>query len=174
MIKPESTLLLISHPKLEKSTIHSALAEAALDAGITVRHIDDVRNDDGSFDIRSEQAVLESFDTIVLQFPMYWYATPAVLKQYLDDVLTNDWAYDGGFALQHKKLSVIITTGSNAESYSPAGEVGFTLDELSAPYKATAKFCGMTWIDPLFIYEASGADEEKVASEIANFLSFIG
>jgi len=44
-------------------------------------------------------------DRIVLQFPMYWYSMPPLLKKWLDDVLTYNFAYGSkGDKLKGKDL----------------------------------------------------------------------
>jgi glutathione-regulated potassium-efflux system ancillary protein KefG len=168
----EGTLFLVSHPALSKSNIHTAFVGYVQAHGGTVRHLDSVIDAEFHFDIPAEQAILESFSSIVLQFPMYWYATPAVMKQYFDEVLTSGWAYEGRQALAGKHLSAIITMGGDENSYAHAGSNSYSQAELSAPYRATAAFCGMKWGTPLFIYDASQANPEKVEqslSELANW-----
>lgn len=160
------TLFLISHPALSKSSIHSAFATEVSALGGTVRHLDDVIGADHHFDPEVEQEFLEQHSTIVLQFPLYWYATPAIMKQYFDDVLTSGWAYEGGQALAGKHLSAIITMGGDEASYATNGSNALATSELCAPFKATATFCGMTWGNPLFIYDASGASIEKVQQSL--------
>ena len=158
----DDTLFLVSHPALAKSHIHTAFVDYVTSHGGTVRHLDAVISKDSHFDVAAEQAILESFSTIVLQFPLYWYATPAVMKQYFDEVLTSGWAYEGRQALAGKHLSAIITMGGDENSYAQAGSNSYSQAELSAPYRATATFCGMNWGNPLFIYDASQASPEKV------------
>lgn len=166
MTQFHNALFLVSHPALSKSHIHSAFVSAIAESGGTVRHLDAQIQADGHFDVSTEQHILESFDTIVLQFPLYWYATPAVMKQYFDEILTSGWAYDERQALAGKKLSAIITMGGDQDSYAASGNNAYSEHELAAPYRATAQFCGMTWRDPLFIYDASEASQEKVQESL--------
>ena len=56
--------------------------------------------------------MLEAADRVVLQFPMYWYSTPALLKQWQDDVLLYGWAYGStGTALHGKELLLAVSVG---------------------------------------------------------------
>ena len=48
---------------------------------------------DFKIDVAEEQKHLAAADRIILQFPFYWYSTPALLKQWQDDVLTYGWAF---------------------------------------------------------------------------------
>ena len=51
-----------------------------------------------------ERDLLISHENIILQFPFYWYSSPAIVKEWLDEVLARGWAYGGGQALAGKKL----------------------------------------------------------------------
>lgn len=173
MHKFEGTLFLVSHPALPKSHIHSAFVDYVQAHGGTVRHLDSVIDAEFHFDVPAEQAILESFSSIVLQFPLYWYATPAVMKQYFDEVLTSGWAYEGRQALAGKRLSAVITMGGDQDSYAASGNNSYSKNELTAPYRATAQFCGMNWGNSLFIYDASQASPEKVQQSLAELENWI-
>ena len=93
------TTVLVVHPNIKQSRVNSALAKGAQSvADVEVRYLYDLYPD-GKIDAAAEQAVLEKADRIVLQFPMYWYSSPALLKQWLDDVLAYGWAYGDKQAL---------------------------------------------------------------------------
>ena len=87
------TLVTVVHPRFRSSRVNAALAAAAeRTRDVTVRYLYDLYPD-GRIDVVAEQAALTAVDRIVLQFPMYWYSSPALLKQWQDDVLTYGWAY---------------------------------------------------------------------------------
>ena len=88
------TLVLVFHPDMSASRVNRPLAARAESLGddVTVRYMYDIYPDQ-KVDVAAEQAILEAADRIVLQFPMYWYSTPALLKQWEDDVLLYGWAY---------------------------------------------------------------------------------
>ncbi|AHY59031.1 NAD(P)H-dependent oxidoreductase [Stenotrophomonas rhizophila] len=56
-------------------------------------------------DVLAEQARLDRADTLVLVFPVYWWAMPAQLKGWIDRVFSNGWAYDDSSGRVEKKLS---------------------------------------------------------------------
>ena len=76
-----------------------------------------------SIDVAAEQAALTASDRIVLQFPMYWFSSPPLLKTWFDDVLTHGWAYgrNGGDKLEGRKVALAVTTGVRAEDYGADG-----------------------------------------------------
>lgn len=45
-------------------------------------------------DVLAEQARIDRADALVLVFPIYWWAMPALLKGWIDRVFSNGWAYD--------------------------------------------------------------------------------
>lgn len=56
-------------------------------------------------DVAAEQARLESANTLVLVYPLYWWSFPALLKGWIDRVFTQGWAYqDGADGKVRKKL----------------------------------------------------------------------
>ncbi len=111
-----------------------------------------------SIDIDKEQSLLTTHDTIVLQFPMFWYSSPALLKEWQDLVLEYGFAYgDGGTALLGKRLQLVVTTGSPAEAYTAEGEKGYTLREFLRPFEAMAKLCHLDYHAPLAMHGARDA-----------------
>lgn len=102
------TLVVVTHPNIEQSHVNKSWVEA-LKAHPELYTVHEIYKlyPDGKIDVAAEQKLLESYDNIVLQFPMYWYSSPALLKQWQDDVLAYGWAYGSkGNALKGKKLAL--------------------------------------------------------------------
>ena len=112
-------------------------------------------------DIEQEQARLREHDVIVFMFPMYWYSTPAILKEWQDLVLEYGFAYgEEGNALQGKLFLCALTAGATRESYASDGYNSFTLNQLLQPLQQTAVLCGMQYLPPFALYGARTALEE--------------
>ncbi|MEH8026365.1 NAD(P)H-dependent oxidoreductase [Gallibacterium anatis] len=63
----------------------------------------------------AEQNRLMQADTIVLQFPFYWYSYPALLKKWVDEVFVYSFAHGStGDKVKGKKLVMSFTTGAAA------------------------------------------------------------
>lgn len=45
-------------------------------------------------DVQAEQELLLTADVVVVAFPLYWWSLPAVLKGWIDRVMTRGWAYE--------------------------------------------------------------------------------
>ena len=81
------TLVIVTHPNIEQSHVNKSWVEA-LKAHPDLYTVHEIYKlyPDGKIDVAAEQKLLESYDNIVLQFPMYWYSSPALLKQWQDDI----------------------------------------------------------------------------------------
>jgi len=86
------TLIIVSHPTLADSNLQRFLWESLPAEGVTWHHLEAVYPD-GQVDREAEQQQLLQYDRIIFQFPFYWYSSPALLKQWQDVVLTDDFAY---------------------------------------------------------------------------------
>lgn len=158
-------LVLVSHPNLEDSRVNDTLATAAATVdGVTVRHIDSaLRDNNGHFDVQVEQSIVEAHDVLVFQFPWYWYSAPAVVKQYLDEILTRGWAYVGASALEGKPVIFAISTGGIADAYRADGHNKFTMTELLAPYIATANMTKMVWNEPFVVHGVRNMSDQELS-----------
>ena len=106
------------------------------------------------------QARLASHDVIVFQHPVYWYSTPALLKEWQDLVLEYGWAYGvGGTALRGKLFLCAVTAGGTAEAYSAQGKNRLPLRVLLSPLEQTANLCGMVYLPPFALFAARRAAE---------------
>ena len=167
-------LVLLAHPDLASSRVNRALADAVRDQpGVTVRDLVSVRGAEG-FDAAVEQRLLAEHDTLVLQFPWYWYSVPGILKEWMDQVLTYGFAYGaGGTALHGRTLQVVTSTGGPRESYGSGGHNRFTMAELMRPLDATAHLCAMSLAEPLVVHGVRGLDDHTLAAYGARYRALL-
>ena len=77
---------------------------------------------------------------------LYWYSPPALVKHWLDSILTPGWAFPSETSkLRGKTLLVSVTTGAALSTFQPDGSNGSTLEELLLPLERSAAYCGMHW-----------------------------
>jgi glutathione-regulated potassium-efflux system ancillary protein KefG len=156
-------LVLLAHPALEKSRVHRRLlAEAPDQPDLTVHDLYEAypRLD---VDVEREQALLLAHDTVVFQFPFYWYSTPPILKQWQDLVLEHGWAYGSeGTALAGKSLVCAVSTGGSSAAYCSQGYNRFTVRQLMAPLEQTARLCRMRFVPPFVVFGTHGLDEDDL------------
>ncbi|WP_235847568.1 NAD(P)H-dependent oxidoreductase [Paenibacillus tuaregi] len=87
-----------------------------------------------------EQNLLEAYNHVILQFPLYWYSYPPLLKKWFDDVFAHGWAYGSkGDRLKGKKFGLAMSIGDKKENYRPEGPISFTVDELITPFIASTR-----------------------------------
>ena len=146
-------LIEFAHPAIRRSRVNRRLVEAVRDlADVTVHDLYEAYPE-FDIDVQREQALLASHDVVVLQHPLYWYSTPAILKEWQDLVLQHGWAYGrDGRALRGKLMMSAITAGGGEESYRRSGSNHFTIGELLAPIEQTAALCGMRYMPPFIVY----------------------
>lgn len=155
---PRSILVLFAHPAQHRSVAQVALARAAQAvAGVTFADLyaEYPRFD---IDIDREQDRLLAHEVIVFQHPVYWYSTPAILKEWQDLVLEHGWAYGaGGDRLAGKIFLAAVTAGGPEAAYAAQGYNGFPLRALLSPLEQTAILCGMVYLPPFALFAARGA-----------------
>lgn len=150
-----SKVVVISgHPNLESSYTNKVVLAQLQKAisSIDVRRLDELYPD-YHIDVEAEQAALLEADVVVLQFPFYWYSMPALLKKWVDDVMSFNFAYGPeGDKLKGKGFIISTTIGGPAESYDPLGYNHFTVEQLLMPIQQTAYLAGMNYQKPIFTH----------------------
>jgi glutathione-regulated potassium-efflux system ancillary protein KefF len=163
MSKP-NVALIYAHPYAERSLANRELLKAVEDLSFVDRRPLYDLYPDFDIDADAEREQLAKADLIVLQHPVYWYSMPALLKLWIDEVLSIGWAYgDGGRALHGKRFLWVVTTGADFRAYAPEGPHGHPFEVFTAPMKQTARFCGMEWLEPIVVHDAH-ADQAQVAA----------
>lgn len=156
-------VVISAHPYPDRSTTGRALLDA-------VRSLDEVEvrslyelYPDFSIDVAAEQAALLRADVVVWHAPIYWYAVPAMLSLWFEKVLTHGWAFgEGTTALAGKRTLWVTTTGGSERSYAPGALHGRPFADYVPSLEQTARFCGMTWEEPMIVHDAHRLRKEEV------------
>ncbi|THV30934.1 NAD(P)H-dependent oxidoreductase [Glycomyces paridis] len=121
-------------------------------------------------DIRAEHERLLAADALLLQFPLWWFSMPAIMKGWFDRVFTNGFGYNtaehyGAGVLAGKRAMLMVTTGATAETLSGRG-IGGPLDDLLFPIQhGTLFYTGMRVLPPFAIHSAWAVDSPGFARE---------
>ena len=129
----------------------------------------------GQIEVNQEKQLLEQSNRIVLQFPFYWYSSPALLKKWEVVVLENGWAYGtNGDRLHGKELQLVVSAGAPAENYQPDGAFHVTMSELLSPFKATSNLIGTNFLPP-FVTKGvmQHLDDAELASRAQEYIETI-
>jgi NAD(P)H dehydrogenase (quinone) len=122
-----------------------------------------------SDDIVAEQAKLAQADALILQFPMWWFSLPAVLKGWIDRVFTVGFAYGGpawydNGKFRGKRAMLSLTTGSPAPSFSGRGLHGDMERILWPIHNGVLRFCGFDVLPPFVGYGPTLVGDEGRAA----------
>ncbi len=167
---PHRVLVLFAHPALQKSRVNRILALGVDDVpGITFHDLYQ-EYPDFDIDVPREQELLLEHDVLVLQHPLYWYSTPAILKEWQDLVLQHGWAYgQEGTALHGKTMLNAVTSGGGEAAYCAEGHNRYTVRRLLAPLERTALLCGMTYLAPFVVHGTLAMPPETIAKHAEDY-----
>lgn len=169
------TLILISHPKFEDSGTQQFLKTSfySLD-DVKYQVIDELysSSESGQIDVDKEQAAMTDFDRIVFQFPMYWYSSPASLKQFMDDVFTRNYVV-ANRSLKTKELGIVVTSGDSEADFQAGGKEQFTISELLRPFQAFANKSGMTYLKPFVVNQFGYKDPTEKEQLLVAYLQYL-
>jgi NAD(P)H dehydrogenase (quinone) len=116
-------------------------------------------------DVRGEQEKLLWADTVVLQFPLWWYGMPAILKGWVDRVFTYHFAYGvgehsdtkygerfGEGTLAGRRAMLSVTAGGPESHYSARGINGPIEDLLFPIHHGVLYYPGLDVLPPFVLY----------------------
>ena len=97
-------------------------------------------------EIKFEQKLIAEAELITFIYPLWWMGFPAILKGYLDRVLSYGFAYQNENnisvgLLGNKKIQQFITMGNSIEKYQ---QLGFDKALKSCLVDGLFNFCGIT------------------------------
>jgi NAD(P)H dehydrogenase (quinone) len=128
-------------------------------------------------DVKAEIGKLLWADVLILQFPLWWFSMPAILKGWVDRVYACGFAYGvgehsdkrwgdryGEGTLAGKRAMLIVTAGGWESHYSARGING-PIDDLLFPINHGILFYpGYDVLPPFVAYKVDGLDEAGFAS----------
>ena len=173
----KKTLIIITHPDINNSVINKKWLKE-LEKFPEKFHIHQLHKTypDQQFDIAAEQKLIEEHDHIIFQFPYYWYHSPALLKKWLDEVLTHGWAYgsSSGFKFKGKKVALAISLGLKEEHLQHGTVFKYTLEELTRPFEALFDYIKADY-RPFFAYYGMTFEpsEEWIQRSVPLYLDFL-
>ncbi|ANH71017.1 NAD(P)H-dependent oxidoreductase [Mitsuaria sp. 7] len=128
-------------------------------------------------DVVEEQRKLLVADLVILQFPLWWFGMPAIMKGWIDRVWARGLAYgrngqgnrmrygEGGF--EGRRAMVSVTTGGPSADYGPRGING-PIDQLLFPIThGTLFYPGMSVLKTQAVHGAGRMTPETVEAAAA-------
>jgi NAD(P)H dehydrogenase (quinone) len=128
-------------------------------------------------DVKAEIYKLLWADALILQFPLWWFAMPAILKGWVDRVFAYGFAYGvgehsdrrwgdryGEGTLAGKRAMLIVTAGGWEEHYAPRGVNG-PIDDLLFPINhGILYYPGYDVLPPFVTYSADRFNDARFHS----------
>jgi len=170
-------LVLFAHPAFQKSKVNKILVDG-------LSELEDVTFQDLyqeypelDIDVKREQELLEEHDVVMFQFPLFWYSTPAILKEWQDLVLEHGWAYGSkGNRLQDKLFMCLVTTGGPRQAYQVEGFHNHTLNQLLSPLRQTSVLCKMKPLPPFVVHSTHTMEMDDILdakNDLHNLLNLL-
>ena len=129
-----------------------------------------------SEDIAREQAKLRWADAVILQFPLWWFSMPAIMKGWVERVYAYGFAYGvgehsdrhwgdryGEGSMAGKRAMLLVTTGGWESHYSPRGINGGIDDILFPIQHGILHYPGFDVLPPYVIFRSGKMDEARFA-----------
>lgn len=153
--------MILAHPVIEKSIGNKIIStNFSKEEHIEVRHLDELYPD-FNIDVQIEQEALLAADTIVFQFPLFWYNMPAMLKHWIDKVFEYGFAFGKGSKLAGKSVIVSFTIGSPVSLYPDE-----IVQKIVFPFKGLAEYCKLNYIGEIFCNDINGYSDEAKENAI--------
>ncbi|WP_028228409.1 NAD(P)H-dependent oxidoreductase [Paraburkholderia ferrariae] len=171
---------------VEVSDLYAMNWKAVLDAEDTTARLDAGRFDASldskhayknglqSADIAREQQKLMRADMVILQFPLWWFSMPAILKGWVERVYAYGFAYGvgehsdvrwgsryGEGNLAGKRAMLVVTAGGWASHYGPRGINGPMEDILFPIHHGILYYPGFEVLPPYVVHRTSRMDETR-------------
>ncbi|GAB5466708.1 MAG: NAD(P)H-dependent oxidoreductase [Candidatus Kapaibacteriales bacterium] len=136
-----------------------------------------LENEEDSTDRHSQlveqQNLVKSSDILIFVYPVWWGGKPAILKGWIDRVLSYGFAYsvvEGQPVglLQEKKAIEICTHGQSQEEYS---QNGMFSSMTTVANKGIFEFCGIETIGNLYYHDSTKDPSDVV--QIDKILDFV-
>ncbi len=148
-------LVYYAHPGHRASHVNRAMADVA-------RSVEDIAFVDlyqlyprHNIDIGQEQERLVGADVVLFQFPLFWYSTPSLIKEWEDLVLEHGFAYGaGGDRLVDKTMLLAITAAGPENAYATSGYQHYPLRTFLTPLEQTARLCRMRFSAPYVLFSS--------------------
>lgn len=168
-------LIIVTHPDIKSSKINRRWLKELkkYPEEFTVHSLYEMYPD-GQIDIEKEQTLVSSHESVILQFPLYWFSSPPLLKKWLDEVLLHDWAYgSNGDKIKGKKFALAISAGIKKEDYAPDGRYKVTIEELTIPFATTFRYTKSDYRPFFAFYGAEDIPEDQAIDQSAvDYLKF--
>ncbi len=138
-------------------------------------------HENGAFarEIQDEIERLIWADVVILQFPLWWFSMPAIMKGWVDRVFVNGLVYGGGKwydrgGLKGRRAMLAVSTGCYPAMCGPDGING-DMDMILWPIQnGILRFAGFEVLPPYLAYSVAYRTEAERARELDRYGDYVG
>ncbi|MBQ0820309.1 NAD(P)H-dependent oxidoreductase [Microvirga sp. HBU67558] len=132
------------------------------------------RNGTFAPEIRREQERVSMADLLVLQFPLWWGGTPAILKGWIDRVLAYGFAYVDGTRFdtglfKGRRALFSVTTGGTPQRFTKEGVYGEIGTVLYPVERLLLQYMGFEVLPPFVAYAAPRVSDGERQAYLDNW-----
>ncbi|NMG73404.1 NAD(P)H-dependent oxidoreductase [Aromatoleum diolicum] len=125
-------------------------------------------------DIREEIEKVRWCDLLILNFPIYWFSEPAILKGWIDRVMISGVFYGGKRiydrgGMRGKRAMVTFTLGGREHMFGPDAIHGEIESMLRPLLQGTLAYCGFDLLPPFVGYHVPYISPEGRAQILADY-----
>lgn len=125
-------------------------------------------------DLSVEIGRLLTADLLILQFPMWWFSMPAIMKGWVDRVFAFGSAYDFGQTWENgvfvgRRAMLSVTTSAPAEAFAPDGRNGDIERILWPIHAGILGIVGYTVMPPFVTHGIPFVGEDTMRSELERY-----
>lgn len=192
MIKTVHLIVSTEHTKTLNRSLHKAAVSVCQIAGLHVHETDvyelyhnqhpailpygiDISDSDHD-DIAIEQNKMQSAELIIVQFPLYWFSMPGLLKNYFDRVWEKGFAYADKIGanplLNGRNILFSITTELLGADFAANTHFG-TMKELLFPLERACQSIGLEFKTPFICFGAHQKPEHEIEDYIQTYKKHI-
>lgn len=136
----------------------SNLYEENFEARLGLQELADSFEGKINTEVKLQQNLVATADLLVFIHPVWWYGPPAIMKGWLDRVLTHDFAFEfdeskGIKGLLAEKKALVIETAASPQ-------IALNKLDYHSMLPASMAFCGITDCQVKTLYEVGSASDE--------------
>ena len=125
-------------------------------------------------DIAAEIAKVQWCDLLILNFPLYWFSEPAILKGWIDRVMISGVFYGGKRiydrgGMRGKRALVSLTLGGREHMFGPDAIHGEIHTLLRPLLQGSLAYCGFEVLPPFIGYHVPYISGEARAQIMADY-----
>ena len=129
-------------------------------------------------DVQAEMDKLLACDVLILQFPLWWFGLPAILKGWVDRVFAEGRVFGNGRMYERgvfagKRALCALTTGGRGPLYADGGLHGSLEQNLYPIHHGVLAFTGFSVVRPFVAHAPHRMSEAERAERLAAYAAYL-